>query len=247
MRNHFSSFGHTWFHKNYTCWNKHGEEGLNKLKAGCLNEGEVRHCATNRDEDLDDSGVFEENEPLFPPIDQEVRGFDDGEVLQRVHNVNQMLRDVEFQRVYTPSELARLKQFIEDSKKPLYPDCQKYSHLSGDLKLMHLKADHGWSNKSFKHLLDVLRDMLPKGNQIEESIYEVKKIICPMVIEIEKIHACKNSCVLFFGDYADLVKCPKCGYDRYKRKKDDGDDNNTDDENEPGEIRGKKKENLGTP
>jgi hypothetical protein len=38
--------------------------------------------------------------------------------LQRVHNVDQMLRDVEFQRVYTPSELARLKQFIEESKKP---------------------------------------------------------------------------------------------------------------------------------
>jgi hypothetical protein len=30
-------------------------------------------------------------------------------VLQRVHNVDQMLRDVEFQWVYTPSELARLK------------------------------------------------------------------------------------------------------------------------------------------
>jgi hypothetical protein len=85
--------------------------------------------------------------------DQEVRDFDDGEVLQCVHNVDQMLRDVEFQRVYTPSELARLKQFIEDSKKPLYPDCQKYSRLFGDLKLLQLKADHGWSNKSFKHLL----------------------------------------------------------------------------------------------
>jgi hypothetical protein len=59
-----------------------------------------------------------------------------------------MLRDVEFQRVYTPSELARLKQFIEDSKKPLYPDCQKYSHLFGDLKLLLLKVDHGWGNKS---------------------------------------------------------------------------------------------------
>jgi hypothetical protein len=62
-------------------------------------------------------GFFEENEPLFPPnvmrpediTNQEVRGFDDGEVLQHVHNVDQMLRDVEFQRVYTPSELARLK------------------------------------------------------------------------------------------------------------------------------------------
>jgi hypothetical protein len=41
--------------------------------------------------------------------DQEVRGFDDGEVLQRVHNVDQMLRGVEFKRVYTPSELARLE------------------------------------------------------------------------------------------------------------------------------------------
>jgi hypothetical protein len=117
--------------------------------------------------------------------DQEVRGFVDGEVLQCVHNVDQLLRDVEFQRLYTPSELARLNQFIEYSKKPLYLDCQKYSHLSGDLKLLQLKADHGWSNKSFKHLLDVLRDMLPEGNKIAESVYEAKKIIYAPGIEVE--------------------------------------------------------------
>jgi hypothetical protein len=94
------------FTKNYTCWNKHGDEGLNELEVDCLNEGEVRHHATDHDEELDDSGLFEGNEPLFPPnvlrpkdiTDQEVRGFDDGEVLQCVHNVDQMLRDVEFQR-----------------------------------------------------------------------------------------------------------------------------------------------------
>jgi hypothetical protein len=66
-------------------------------------------------------------------------------------------------------------------------------------------------------------------------------------IEVEKIHACNNSCVLFRGDYADLDKCPKCGYDRYKSKKDGGDDNNADDENEPREIKGKKKANRGAP
>jgi recombinational DNA repair protein (RecF pathway) len=86
-------------------------------------------------------------------------------VWQRVHNVDKMVWDVEFQRVYTPSELAKLKQFIEDSKKALYPNCQKYSCFSSDLKLLQLKADHDWSNKSFKHLLDVLRDMLPEGNK----------------------------------------------------------------------------------
>jgi hypothetical protein len=46
--------------KHYTFWNKHGEEGLNELEAGCLNEGEVRHHA-NHDDDLDDNGLFEGN------------------------------------------------------------------------------------------------------------------------------------------------------------------------------------------
>jgi hypothetical protein len=49
----------------------------------------VRHHATDHDQDIDEGGVFEENEPLLPPnemrpkdiTDQEVRGFDDGEVL----------------------------------------------------------------------------------------------------------------------------------------------------------------------
>jgi hypothetical protein len=64
------------------------------------------------------------------------------------------------------------------------------NHLSSDLKLLQLKADHGWSDKSFKHLLDVLRDMLPEGKQIAEYVYEVKTIICPLGIEIEKyMHA----------------------------------------------------------
>jgi hypothetical protein len=90
--------------------------------------------------------------------------------------------------------------------------------------------------------------MLPEGNKIAEYVYEAKKIICPLAIEVEKIHACKNSCVLFRGDYADLDKGTKCAYDRYKRKKDGGDDNNADDENEPSEIRGKKKKaNRGAP
>jgi hypothetical protein len=38
------------FTQNYMCWNKHDEKGLNELEAGCLNEGEVRHHATQCDE-----------------------------------------------------------------------------------------------------------------------------------------------------------------------------------------------------
>ena len=97
--------------------------------------------------------------------DQEVAGLSDDELLPHVHNVDQMLRDVEFQGVYTSLELSRLKQFVEDSKKPLYHGSQKYSGLSGDLKLLQLKAGHGWTEKSFKQLLDLLKDMLLEGTK----------------------------------------------------------------------------------
>ena len=51
------------------------------------------------------------------------------------------------------------------------------------------------------------------------SVYEAKKIICPLGLEVERIHACKNSCVLFRGEYEDLDNCPKCGFGHFKRTK----------------------------
>jgi len=81
--------------------------------------------------------------------------------------------------------------------------------------------------------------MLPEGNQVAGSVYEAKKIICPLGLVVERIHACKNSCMLFRGEYEDLDNCPKCGFDRFKRAKDGG-DNNAEDGNEPEEIRGRK-------
>ena len=36
-------------------------------------------------------------------------------------------------------------------------------------------------------------------------------MICPIGLEVEKIHACSNDCILFRGyEYKDLNVCPKC-------------------------------------
>ena len=51
------------------------------------------------------------------------------------------------------------------------------------------------------------------------SVYEAKKIICPLGLEVERIHACKNIFVLFRGEYEDLDNCPKCGFGRFRRTK----------------------------
>jgi hypothetical protein len=43
----------------------------------------------------------------------------------------------------------------------------------------------------------------------------------------EKIHACKNDCILYHGhEYEDLKKCPIWGLNRFNHKKDDGDGEN---------------------
>jgi hypothetical protein len=69
--------------------------------------------------------------------------------------------------------------------------------------------------------------MLPQGNAVPETIYEVKQVIYPLGLVIEKIHACKNDCILYHGpEYEDLEKCPICELDRFNHRKDGGDDEN---------------------
>ena len=66
--------------------------------------------------------------------------------------------------------------------------------------------------------------MFPEGNQMPKTTYEAKKIVCLMGLKFEKIHACKNDCILLRGDNAALTEWPKCGTSRYKQRTDGGDD-----------------------
>ena len=42
-------------------------------------------------------------------------------------------------------------------------------------------------------------------------------------MEVERIHACKNDCVLFHGGHADAKECLDCVTSQYKQTKDGGD------------------------
>jgi hypothetical protein len=82
------------------------------------------------------------------------------------------------------------------------------------MKLFQLKASNEWCDYGFKELLTLIKDMLPQSNAVPETVYEVKQIICPLGLEVEKIHACKNDCILYRGhEYEDLEKCSICGLD----------------------------------
>jgi hypothetical protein len=73
----------------------------------------------------------------------------------------------------------------------------------------------------------LLKDMLPQGITVLETIYEAKQIIYPLGLDVEKIHTCKNDCIIYHGPkYEDLEKCPICGLHGFYHRKDGGDDEN---------------------
>jgi hypothetical protein len=73
----------------------------------------------------------------------------------------------------------------------------------------------------------LLKDILPQGNIVSEAVYEAKQIIYQLGLEVKKIHACKNDCILYHGHvYEELEKCTICRLDRFSHRKDGGDDEN---------------------
>ncbi|XP_019267397.1 PREDICTED: uncharacterized protein LOC109244716 [Nicotiana attenuata] len=106
-------------------------------------------------------------------------------------------------------------RLLKDAEQKLYPDCEKFSKLSFVMRLFQMKCLHGWSNTSFDSLLKLLSDVLPKGNVLPNSIYEVQKIIKGLGLDYVKIDACVNNCILYRKEYANLEQCPKCGEKRW--------------------------------
>nr|AAX94965.1 transposon protein, putative, CACTA, En/Spm sub-class [Oryza sativa Japonica Group]ABA92676.1 transposon protein, putative, CACTA, En/Spm sub-class [Oryza sativa Japonica Group] len=91
-----------------------------------------------------------------------------------------------------------------------------------------MDAKNGVSDKPFGDLLKLVKNILPEGNKLPETTYEAKKIVCPLGLEVQKIHACPNDCILYRGEeYENLEACPVCKALLYKIRRDD-----------PGEVDG---------
>jgi hypothetical protein len=84
------------------------------------------------------------------------------------------------------------------------------------LELLKWKASNGWSDSSFSALLELLSKVLPKPNGLPTSTYLIKKIICPLTLGVEKIHAFLNHCILYRKEHEFKDKCPKCNTSQYK-------------------------------
>ena len=74
-----------------------------------------------------------------------------------------------------------------------------------------------------------------------DSFYKAKRIVCPLGMEVQRIHACKNDCILYRGDYINLRECPGCKFPRFKVRKDEDMADDSEDEMDTEASRKKKK------
>ena len=96
-------------------------------------------------------------------------------------------------------EEAKLEQLEVDSKTPLYDGCApEVTRLSFTLELLNTKAKNKWSDKSLDdHLKYLNKLVLPLGNMCPTSVYEAKKIVCPLDLPHIRYHACINDCIIY--------------------------------------------------
>jgi hypothetical protein len=91
---------------------------------------------------------------------------------------------------------------LEDHKKSLYLKCENgLKKLGSTLELLKWKAEEGLSDSGFEKLLKMMKNMLPKDNELPAITYEAKKVVCPLGLEVQKIHACPKDCILYRGNY----------------------------------------------
>ncbi|WVZ70492.1 hypothetical protein U9M48_019154 [Paspalum notatum var. saurae] len=180
----------------YVCWTKHGELGVLEEEEEEEEEGNIdfAHFNSFAHTLMGDADDEDNTDPLA----------------QMLHDA---MEDCDNER-----DWKKLERILEGQKTLLYPD-RKEDHikLRSTLELLQWKASNDASNKGFNELLiNAHKNVASGGQQIARNNIRSKR-----GLEVQKMHACPNDCILYRGDYHELECCLVCKASRYKIKRDD--------------------------
>ncbi|WVZ92699.1 hypothetical protein U9M48_038745 [Paspalum notatum var. saurae] len=120
----------------------------------------------------------------------------------------QMLHDAK-EDCNNEKDWKKLERMLKDHRTLLYLDCKEgHMKLRSTLEMLRWKASNGMSDKGFNELLMLIKKLFPEGNKLPATTYEAKEAVCPLGLEVQKIHACPNDYILYRDDYHELESCP---------------------------------------
>ena len=129
-----------------------------------------------------------DNYPMFPEYGDSATGETEAEEApdEPTDDLGRAIADAK-RECGTEKERLKFDQMLEDHKKLLYPSCEDgQKKLGTTLELLQWKAECGVTDKGFGKLLQIIRKMLPKVNELPGSTYEAKKVVCPLGLDVHK-------------------------------------------------------------
>lgn len=134
-------------------------------------------------------------------------------------DLNQML-NITYANRGPNVDARKFYRLVEDGKKPLYPGCKQFSRLSFLVKLYHWKCLNGITESAFGEILQLLKEAFPDV-EVPASFNSAKKVIKDLGLDYQKIHACRNDCMLYWGQNENELSCKTCGTSRWRDTEED--------------------------
>ncbi|KAI5320208.1 hypothetical protein L3X38_039916 [Prunus dulcis] len=178
----------------YSIWNLHGEQ--------------VDHASSSNAPRVDNV------EPIVDPNDQ-VMGIIQDAFPFASTNINQEGED-DVPTLIDSAEFEQYEKLLKNANQELYPGCESFSVLTAIGELMHGKIKYRMSNLCFDYFLGVFKRMLSTDNCLPKDHKHAQKVLHGLGLGYEKIHACKNNCMLFYKEHETLDTCPICNESRFK-------------------------------
>ncbi|KAK9063103.1 hypothetical protein SSX86_016973 [Deinandra increscens subsp. villosa] len=189
---------HKGFVDDYKVWYLHGESLHTQDVGQCSNP--LPSSVARQDVD-DDHGQYNGYEEM---------------VMETMHQSHHPYYQQEPQ---DPNQTAKkFYTMLSQANEPLWIGSENASTLSIATRLLNWKSDCNISDSAFDKLLVIIKDILPDGEKLSRNFYETKKILKPLELPSERIHVCKNHCMLFNGEYSHLERCRVCNENRYKER-----------------------------
>jgi hypothetical protein len=105
---------------------------------------------------------------------------------------------------------------LQDAMQQLYEDA-KCTKLAATILLMNLCTVHGVSNTFADEMFTILHaHILPEDNSLPKNYHAARSLTQTLGLAYTCIHACDKGCVLFRGEHAKAIRCPKCNGPRYR-------------------------------
>ena len=92
----------------------------------------------------------------------------------------------------------------------------KLSVFLAMVTFLQVKTSERMTNNSFDAMLKAFLKCCPAVSELTQTYSKMKNFLRAVGLGYDMIHVCKNNCVLFRKDYANLSECPKCKSSRWK-------------------------------